>query len=210
MLFYKVKIERAIKGNSNSVTGQWPTILWPLTLWTLTPVLLLWFVPLWSSLSTWTYLNPEQQPINILKLHYAMSDSGEQKWPIILCYELHNPEIMQGDISSCHFLNLMIFLIETGGEGGGEKIFLRQVVLSFFNSGLAWTQCLLAILKEKYVHFFVRSNSPPPACPEDFLQALSPDILFLWANRMNLWVFPFTNINRYDSLSIKKSCLVQF
>lgn len=78
MLFYKVKIERAIKGNK-SVNGQWPTILLPLTLWTFALVLLLWYVPLWSSLSTRTYLNPElhfrlRRSINILKLHYAMCD----------------------------------------------------------------------------------------------------------------------------------------
>lgn len=59
-------------------------IPWPLTLWTLTLLLLLWFAPLWSSLSIWTYQFPkchlnEQQAIYTLKLHYAISHFGDLK-----------------------------------------------------------------------------------------------------------------------------------
>lgn len=125
MLFGKVKIERAIKGNSDSVTEQWPTVLWPLTLWTLTLVLLLWFVPLWSSLSTWIHQSPQLQPINILKT--ALCNISLWRWPQME-ERLMNPEMKESDISEVP-LPESEFLThgESWKEGGKKKISLYHL-----------------------------------------------------------------------------------
>lgn len=141
MLFYKVKIERAIKGNSNLVTGQWPTILWPLTV-------------ICSLVIFLEHLDLEQQPISVLKLHCAISDSGDHKLQILLWDDLHNPETMLSYISYVPLNEL-------------QDIMGKEAVKKHFHNRLYWLSFFFVL--SLYINICIStSNSPPSEYPDVF------------------------------------------